>query len=61
MSKKLSELHLAFSTPIWTSLIENHEELNNKMYKYIKMLQSKDPEGVSKSNMNGCLFRPISL
>ena len=53
MSKKPSELHLAFSTPIWTSLIENYEELNNKMYKYIKIFQSKDLEGISKSNMNG--------
>ena len=53
MTEKNSELHLMFSTPIWTSLIPNHEEVNNKMFKYIKSLQSINPMGIAKSNLLG--------
>ena len=53
MVKKNSEIHLAFSTPIWTSIIPNYEEVNNRMYNYIKSLQSKSPEGIAKSNLLG--------
>ena len=51
MAKKKSELHLAFSTPIWTSLIPNYREVNHKMFKYIKLLQSQNPNGITKSNL----------
>jgi len=53
MAKKNSEIHLAFSTPIWTSIIPNYEEINNRMYNYIKFLKSKNPEGIAKSNLLG--------
>ena len=46
-------MHLFFSTPIWTSKIDNHEEINNMMNNYIYNLQKKDPEGVIKSNLKG--------
>ena len=36
MSEKLSDLNLVFSTPIWASLIKDYENLNEKLYNYIK-------------------------
>ena len=36
MSEKLSDLNLVFSTPIWASLIKDYENLNEKLYDYIK-------------------------
>ena len=53
MTKKKSELHLTFSTPIWTSVIPNYREVNHKMFKYIKLLQSQNPNGITKSNLFG--------
>ncbi|SVD34746.1 uncharacterized protein METZ01_LOCUS387600 [marine metagenome] len=53
MTKKKSELNLAFSTPIWTSIIPNYRDVNDKMLKYIKSLQSKNPNGIAKSNLWG--------
>lgn len=46
-------MHLFFSTPIWTSKIDNYENINNLMNNYIYKLQEKDPEGVIKSNLKG--------
>ena len=48
-----SNLNLAFSTPIWASLLPDYRGLNEIMFKYIKNLQSKNPDGVSKSNQMG--------
>ena len=53
MTEKKSELHLAFSTPIWTSIIPSYRDVNDKMLKYIKLLQSQNPDGVIKSNLLG--------
>ena len=53
MSNKLSETHLVFSTPIWTSMIDSHKEVNDKMFAYIKSLQSLNPLGKTKSNLFG--------
>ena len=46
-------MHLFFSTPIWASKIDNYEIINKEMLEYIIDLQSKDPEGVLKSNFKG--------
>jgi len=53
MTKRKSELNLVFSTPIWTGLILNYQELNIKMFKYIKDLQIQNPKGITKSNVFG--------
>ena len=53
MTEKKSELHLTFSTPIWTSIVPNYREINDKMFKYIKSLQLQNPEGTLKSNLLG--------
>ena len=53
MSKNKSELHLTFPTPIWTSIIPNYKDVNDKMFKYIKSLQSQNPDGIVKSNVLG--------
>ena len=53
MSKRISDLKLIFSTPIWTSIIPNYKEINNKMLNYIEALQLNDPVGRVKSNLIG--------
>tara|TARA_B100000579_G_C22436888_1_gene668024 strand:- start:21 stop:623 length:603 start_codon:yes stop_codon:yes gene_type:complete len=53
MDKKNSDLLLMFPTPIWTSMVQNSDEINDKMYNYIKSLQSKNEEGINKSNIEG--------
>tara|TARA_B100000965_G_C19551910_1_gene740419 strand:+ start:128 stop:730 length:603 start_codon:yes stop_codon:yes gene_type:complete len=53
MDKKNSDLLLTFSTPIWTSIVQNSEEINTKMFNYIKSLQSKNEKGINKSNVEG--------
>ncbi len=46
-------MHLFFSTPIWTSKIDNYEKINDMMINYIYNLQERNPEGVVKSNLKG--------
>lgn len=46
-------MHLFFSTPIWTSKIENYQTVNDNMLIYITNLQKKDSDGVNKSNFKG--------
>ena len=53
MSKRLSDLNLAFASPIWTSLIVNYKDINSRMLEYINLLKSQDPKGKYKSNMIG--------
>tara|TARA_B100001059_G_scaffold228614_1_gene259959 strand:+ start:259 stop:861 length:603 start_codon:yes stop_codon:yes gene_type:complete len=46
-------LNLFFATPIWTFQIDNHSNINDEIFNYIKDLQSEDPIGVKKSNNLG--------
>ena len=46
-------MHLFFSTPIWTSKIDDYEKINKEMFNYIIELQKKDPQGIVKSNFKG--------
>ena len=43
-------MHLFFSTPIWVSKIDNHENLNVDILSYITDLKNKDSKGIVKSN-----------
>ena len=53
MVEKITNLNLAFATPIWTSIIPRHKEVNEKMFIYIKSLQKKDRSGINRSNLLG--------
>ena len=53
MIKRISDLNLIFSTPVWTSIIPNYKQVNEKMLSYIKSIQSTNPIGKIKSNLNG--------
>ena len=46
-------MHLFFSTPIWISEINNHEDINKKLKNYLYQEKEKNPEGTKKSNVNG--------
>jgi uncharacterized protein (TIGR02466 family) len=54
-------MHLFFSTPIWVSKIDNHENINEEMSRYITDLQNKDPQGVIKSNFKGWHSKDFKL
>ena len=49
----MSAPNLFFSTPVWASQINNYEDTNEGIYKYIKNLQNIDQEGIIKSNVKG--------
>ena len=53
MNKRITDLNLVFSTPLWTTVLSNHKEINEKMLSYIKSLRANDSEGVVKSNILG--------
>ena len=53
MSENLSELNLVFSTPIWTSLVDDYQNINAKMLKYIQSMHEKNPMGTKHSNVFG--------
>ena len=54
-------MHLFFSTPIWVSTIDNHENLNVDLLSYITNLQNKDTKGIVKSNFNGWHSKNFNL
>ena len=53
MKEEITELNLTFATPVWTSIIPKHREVNEKMFIYIKSLQKKDRSGINRSNLLG--------
>jgi len=53
MVEKITNLNLAFATPIWTSIIPGQKGISEKMFIYIKSLQKKDRAGINKSNFLG--------
>ena len=53
MDKRLTHLNLFFSTPIWTSIIPNYKNINEKMMNYINTLRTNNPTGKIRSNMLG--------
>jgi len=54
-------MHLFFSTPIWSTKIDNHKYVNEEMYNYILNLREKNPEGIKKSNFNGWHSKDFDL
>ena len=53
MIEKITDSNFAFATPIWTSIIPRHKEVNKKMFAYINSLQKKDRSGIDRSNLLG--------
>ena len=53
MTNNNSELHLIFSTPIWTTIIDNYENINTKMYNFIYSQKKTDEKGKEISNNKG--------
>ena len=45
--------HKFFPVPIFEFKVQNHEELNEKLKKYIYELQENDPKGIKLSNSGG--------
>ena len=49
----MNKPNLFFPTPVWTLQLDNYQSVNEQMYKFIKITQSKDQQGISKSNIKG--------
>jgi conserved hypothetical protein len=49
----MNKPNLFFPTPVWTLQLDNYQSINEEMYKFIKNTQSKDHEGIIKSNIKG--------
>jgi len=54
-------MHLFFSTPVWTSKIDDFVIINNDLIKYIEKLKSKDPNGKRVSNVKGWHSKDFDL
>ena len=61
MNELVSEVNLVFPCPIWTSLIENYQEVNERMEKYIKTHKDMDTEGKKVSNIEGWHSKNFNL
>ena len=53
MTNRISEINLFFSTPVWTCIVPNFQNINDSILEYIYELKSKDPEGLKRSNFKG--------
>ena len=49
----MNKPNLFFPTPVWTLQLDDYQLINEQMYKFIKITQSKDHEGINKSNIKG--------
>ena len=49
----MNKPNLFFPTPVWTLQLDNYQSINEQMYEFIKNTQSKDQEGINKSNIKG--------
>jgi len=56
-----NNMHIFFSTPIWTSKINSFEEINDEMHRYIISQKKKDPLGIVKSNFKGWHSKNFNL
>ena len=45
--------NLFFATPVWTIQLDKYEDINEEMYRYIKVQQNHDKIGINKSNVKG--------
>ena len=54
-------IHKYFSQPIFHYQLENYEEHNKELEKYIYDLQKLDPKGLSRSNQGGWHSKPFNL
>ena len=53
MNEKNSELHLVFPTPIWTSVIDDYENINKKLYNFIYSHKKFNENGIVKKKKKG--------
>ncbi len=49
----MSSPTLFFPTPVWVSQLENYENVNEEIYKYIISLKKEDEAGIVRSNVKG--------
>ncbi len=54
-------MHLFFSTPVWTSQIDNYENINSKLKDFIYNQKENDPDGTVKSNIKGWHSKTFDL
>ena len=61
MKEQKIDLSLFFPTPVWSSVINNHENINQKLLSYINELKNNDPDGIRRSNFKGWHSKDFDL
>ena len=49
----MTKANLLFPTPVWTIQLPNYKNVNEQMFKFIKLQQKNDSIGINKSNVKG--------
>ena len=57
----MTKPNLLFPTPVWTIQLDNHKNINEQMYNYIKSKQKIDVIGINKSNFKGWHSKDFNL
>ncbi len=57
----MSKPNLLFPTPVWTIQLDNYKNINEEMYEYIKIKQTSDEIGISRSNVKGWHSKDFDL
>ena len=57
----MNKPNLFFPTPVWTMQLDNFKTINEEMYKFIKETQSRDQDGINKSNIKGWHSKDFDL
>ena len=57
----MNKPNLFFPTPVWTMQLDNFKTINEEMYRFIKETQSKDQDGINKSNIKGWHSKDFDL
>lgn len=53
MTKRTTEVVGKFSTPIWTGIVDDYENVNTELFNLIQNLKKQNPGGMQKSNNLG--------
>ena len=61
MSKRNSELLTLFPTPAWWGMVDDYNNLNLSLLKYIENLRISNPQGINKSNNFGWHSQDFNL
>ena len=57
----MTKANFLFPTPVWTIQLPNYKNVNEQMFKFIKLQQKNDSIGINKSNVKGWHSKEFDL